>query len=68
MIRGIAVYAGHFPSEFGQSQQLTEDEAKILESPDNASTLYWTIGYLVAFLVISFVGAVFQFKNFRDKD
>ena len=68
LIRGIAVYAGHFPSEFGQSQKLSEDEAKILEEPDSASTLYWTIGYLVAFVVISFAGAVFQFKMFREKD
>lgn len=63
MIRGISVYLGNFPSEFDQG---TID--KKLLNPESSDTLFYTIGYIVAFLVLSFVGALFQFRKFPEED
>lgn len=66
LIRGLAMYIGHFPSEF----ETGDVDASVL-NPDEGSQLFYTIGYLAAFIVIACLGFIFQ-KNYlqeeEDKD
>lgn len=63
LIRGVSTYIGNFPSEF------SEDEAtKKLLNPDNGTVLYYTLGYLVAFIVLALVGAWFQRRKLPPED
>lgn len=60
LIRGASAYIGNFPSEFNSSGSFKDGTAvsKVMDSEDS-QMLYYTIGYLVAFIVIAFLGAVF---------
>jgi len=60
LVRGVSLYLGNFPSEF--------DQGKIEKavSPESGEVLYYTIGYLVGFIILSFLGALFQFRKLED--
>lgn len=61
LVRGVSMYLGHFPSEF--------DTGKLKEavSPESGQVLYYTIGYLVGFIVLAFLGALVQFRYLEDE-
>lgn len=56
LIRGSASYIGNFPSEFAPGKV-----SEAMASQENGQMLYYTLGYLVAFILLAFCGAVFQF-------
>lgn len=60
IIRGLACYIGHFPSEFntGAAQKLVDGKSN--------SDLFYVIGYVIAFIVIAIGGAVFQYKKLPE--
>lgn len=60
LVRGVSMYLGNFPSEF--------DQGKLSKAagPESGEVLYFTIGYLVAFVVLAFLGALFQFRQLEE--
>lgn len=63
LVRGVAVYVGNFPSEFSQDVTNLENvDAAELLNPDNGNQLFYTIGYLVGFIMLACAGFIFQQK------
>lgn len=60
------MYLGNFPSEFdqgtlGKAANNGADLKKAM-NPDEGKVIYYVIGYLVAFVVLAFLGALYQFR------
>ena len=53
LVRGVSMYVGNFPSEFAQGK------VNAALDTENGSVLYCTLGYLVGFVLLAFIGAVF---------
>ena len=68
LIRGVSMYLGNFPSEFNSVGSFKDGSVTNVIQADDPEMLYYTIGYLVAFLGIAFAGAVFQFRQIQDDD
>lgn len=58
-VRGISMFAGHFPNEIDLMQKLANGI-----KPEMDSFFY---GYLVGILVLFICGAVYQSKKFKDQ-
>ena len=63
LIRGASTYIGNFPSEFNSVGSFKDGSAmsKVVQTEDS-QMMYYTIGYLVAFIALAFVGSVFQHR------
>lgn len=55
LIRGLSVYIGGFPSEVNMEGGY--DAAKLKQ--ENGNALFFTIGYLAGFIILSCAGAIF---------
>lgn len=64
-IRGIAMYLGHFPSEFNSG---SVDDIQKLKEAAEGTQLYYILGYVAGFVILSIIGTIFQLRNFQSPE